>query len=193
MFNALWFSLRRFGFVSGDASHTRSRDNIIWDLVDDNRDHLLPGESGWLMSLISILRICCHRVATRAICASFRDNILHFILECPWHYVLGYPHTINLILYKKFSRNIYFNMVAMCMSLLGIIVHLGRAMLYLISANCANSRQKNFLRLRSKKIIHQDIEQSPLAKTPVLILFSIGDTLQPTEIIFHNGWIEACR
>jgi hypothetical protein len=42
-----------------------------------------------------------------------------------------------------------------------------------------------------KKIIHQDIEQSPLAKTPVLLHFSIGDTLQPTEIIFHNGWIEA--
>lgn len=86
-------------------------------------------------------------------------------------------------------------MVAMCMSLLGIAVHLGRAVLYLISANCANSRQKNFLRLRSKKIIHQDIEQSPLEKTPVLILFffQIGDTLQPTEIIFHNGWIEACR
>lgn len=62
-------------------------------------------------------------------------------------------------------------MVTMCMSLLGIAVHLGRAMLYLISANCANSRQKNFLRLRSKKIIHQDIEQSPLAKTPVLLLF----------------------
>lgn len=156
-------------FALGDASHTRLRDNIIWDLVDDNRDRLVPGESGWLMSLISILYICCHRVATRAICASFRDNILHFILELSWQYTLGPPHTSQSYFCNKFSRNIYFNMVAMCMSLLEIAVHLNRAMLYLISANCANSRQKNFLRLRSKKIIHH--EQSPLAKTPVLLLF----------------------
>ncbi|KAJ5494332.1 hypothetical protein N7463_010419 [Penicillium fimorum] len=49
-----------------------------------------------------------------------------------------------------------------------------RAVLYLISANRANSRQKNFLRLQSKKIIHQDIEQSPLAKTPKLSFIMAG-------------------
>lgn len=79
-------------FVSSDASHTRLKDNIIWDLVDDIRDRLVPGESAWLMSPISILYICCRRVATWAIYASFRDNILHFILEIPWQYALGPPH-----------------------------------------------------------------------------------------------------
>lgn len=55
-----------------------SRSYIIWDLVDDKTDCLVPGESVCLLSLISILYIC-HRFAARAMCALARYIILYFV------------------------------------------------------------------------------------------------------------------